>query len=66
MRQGGARTVGESRFEEGGVRAVVTGATGFVGRHLTKALLERGWHITAAVRRPHRLGALADLSLIHI
>jgi len=60
MRQGGARAVGESRFEEGGVRAVVTGATGFVGRHLTEALLERGWHITAAVRRPQRLGALAD------
>ena len=60
MRQGRACTVGESRFEGGEVRVVVTGATGFVGRHLTEALLERGWRITVAVRRPQRLGALAN------
>ena len=29
---------------------LVTGANGFVGRHLCKALLERGWSVRGAVR----------------
>lgn len=32
--------------------AFVTGATGFLGRHLTDVLLEAGWTITAMVRSP--------------
>lgn len=34
------------------MRVFLTGATGFIGRPLTQAFLERGWHITALVRRP--------------
>ncbi|MFC3052026.1 NAD-dependent epimerase/dehydratase family protein [Kordiimonas pumila] len=30
--------------------AFVTGATGFLGRHLVDVLLEQGWHVTAMVR----------------
>lgn len=31
-------------------RALVTGATGFVGRHLCRRLIDDGWHVTAVVR----------------
>lgn len=34
------------------MKVFLTGATGYIGRPLTRALLERGWHITALVRRP--------------
>ncbi len=30
----------------------LTGGTGFIGRRLTRRLLERGWSVTALVRRP--------------
>ncbi len=34
------------------MKVFLTGATGFIGRPLTRSLLERGWHVTALVRRP--------------
>lgn len=34
------------------MRILLTGATGFLGRHLLQALLERGHHVVCAVRRP--------------
>ncbi len=40
------------------VHAFVTGATGFVGGTLCKALRQRGARVTALVRRPGRLDAL--------
>lgn len=41
-----------------GIPAVVTGASGFIGRHLVRALLAHGRAVTAVCRRP---GDLADL-----
>ena len=37
---------------------VVTGATGFIGRHLTKYLIERGETVKALTRRPPPAGSL--------
>jgi nucleoside-diphosphate-sugar epimerase len=37
------------------LKIIVTGATGFVGRHLVGALLERGHHIVAIARQPEKL-----------
>lgn len=41
------------------MRALVTGATGFVGRHLVEVLLERGDQVTALVRTPAKAVGLA-------
>lgn len=38
-----------------GVRALVTGATGFVGSHLADLLLEQGWDVVCAVRKSSNL-----------
>ncbi len=42
------------------MKALVTGATGFVGSHLADALLRRGDAVTALVRSPGRATALAN------
>lgn len=36
------------------MRALVTGATGFIGSHLTEALVESGWTVVAVCRRAVR------------
>ncbi len=41
-----------SGAEEGHVRVFLTGGTGFIGQVLTQCLLQRGWSVTALVRRP--------------
>jgi dihydroflavonol-4-reductase len=41
-------------------RILVTGAGGFVGQAVVRALLDRGDHVVAPVRDPSRLGDLAD------
>jgi dihydroflavonol-4-reductase len=42
-------------------RALVTGATGFVGSNLVSELLARGWLVRCLVRSPERAAALAAL-----
>ena len=45
-------------------RLLITGASGFIGRHLVPALVGRGHHVVAAVRRPLTLGPSVDQVLI--
>lgn len=41
----------------------LTGATGFIGKPLTRQLLQRGWQVTALVRNPENLQSrtIADM-----
>lgn len=48
------------------MKAFVTGATGFVGTHLVKALLARGDAVTALVRSPAKAQALGWPSTVRI
>lgn len=41
------------------MRVFLTGATGFIGQHLTRALFKRGWSVTALVRKPDSPQSLA-------
>lgn len=41
--------------------AVVFGGSGFVGRHVVRALAKRGWRVRAAVRRPDLAGHLQPM-----
>ena len=41
------------------MKVFLTGATGFIGQPLTKALLERGWDVIALVRKPDNADARA-------
>ena len=43
-----------------GKTIAVTGATGFVGRHIAETLLERGAHVIGVVRNPDRVPALLE------
>ena len=36
-----------------GVRALVLGGSGFIGRYAARALVEKGWRVRVAVRRPN-------------
>ena len=45
------------------MKALVTGATGFVGSHLAEALRERGHEVTALVRSPSKSAALGPLGV---
>jgi nucleoside-diphosphate-sugar epimerase len=44
-----------------GMRALVTGATGFIGSHLVESLLERGFDVDCLVRDPSRPGWLQGM-----
>ena len=41
------------------MKVFLTGGTGFIGQPLTKALLTRGWSVTALVRKPNTIQAQA-------
>jgi nucleoside-diphosphate-sugar epimerase len=45
------------------VRAFVTGATGFIGGHVARRLVEGGWDVTALARSPDRTPALRKLGV---
>ena len=45
------------------MKALVTGATGFVGSHLVEALLQTGAEVTALARSPDKASALAALGV---
>jgi NADH dehydrogenase len=44
--------------------AVVFGGSGFVGRHVVRALARKGWRVRAAVRRPDLAGFLQPLGAV--
>jgi len=46
-------------------RALVTGATGFVGRHLTRHLLDAGWQVDVIVRRNSDRTPLSSEVIVH-
>jgi NADH dehydrogenase len=44
--------------------AVVFGGSGFVGRHVVRALAKRGWRVRAAVRRPDLANFLQPMGVV--
>ncbi|MGB7295840.1 MAG: NAD-dependent epimerase/dehydratase family protein [Candidatus Aminicenantales bacterium] len=45
------------------MKALVTGATGFIGSHLAEELVKRGWEVRCLVRRPSGLGWIENLDV---
>ena len=52
------------RSFEGNRVVTVFGGSGFVGRHLVRALARRGWRVKVAVRRPERAFHLQPLGAV--
>ena len=47
-------------------RALVTGATGFIGGHICKALLNAGYAVTAVTRSAEALGIHPDAKIVNV
>lgn len=45
------------------MRTFVTGATGFIGGHVARQLVDAGHHVVALVRSPEKAGALAAMGV---
>lgn len=45
------------------MKALVTGANGFIGSHLAEELVRRGWEVSCLVRRPRGLGWIESLDV---
>ena len=44
------------------MQVLVLGATGFIGGHVARAALARGWHVRALRRRANAVGAIGDVA----
>jgi len=44
------------------LNVLVLGATGFIGGHIARAALARGWRVRALRRRPNAVGAIGDVA----
>jgi dihydroflavonol-4-reductase len=44
------------------LNVLVLGATGFIGGHIARAALARGWRVRALRRRPDAVGAIGDVA----
>ena len=44
------------------MNVLVLGATGFIGGHIARAALARGWRVRALRRRPDAVGAIGDVA----
>lgn len=55
-------------LSDGSRRVFVTGATGFVGAHLCRALMQHGWHVVAAIRGrgPHLVVPEATIAKLEL
>lgn len=53
----------QSRLQTGKL-ATVFGGSGFVGRHVVRALARNGWRVRAAVRRPDLAGHLQPMGVV--
>jgi nucleoside-diphosphate-sugar epimerase len=47
------------------VKALVTGANGFLGSHLVRQLLDRGYKVTAMTRRRNEMFSSLDVQTVH-
>ncbi len=44
------------------MNVLILGATGFIGGHIVRAALDRGWQVRALRRRPDAVGAIGDVA----